>query len=430
VLGLVLRLCPVQGRAELVLDDTLSRHKGKNIALATVHADPLLRQGGRPFSSYGHVFVVVAVHVWLPGLGPTGWALPVTFRLFEGSRQGGQTDSPSDRKRASQRRRQGKRVRRRQRLTDREVAEGAVRPCSAKPDTGPLPDELRPTKLQLAAQMLLLVAKQFPHRRFVVLADHLYCGAGVLRTVLEQVTNVSFIVRGRPDAALYALPPARRHGQRGRPRVLGPRLPSPRCWAAKHPTAFELVTVSMYGKQVPVLLASFVGMAYRTLPGRLVRYVVVKDPEGIYKTDYLLCTEVSLPAAQVLTSYTHRWPLERSFQDCKQKLGIQDHQAQLPAAVRRNAPFGMLLYSLVVLWYLVHGHQLAAQHAIEPDPWYRKTARPSFAEMLGTLRRLSWAEAFSDPPSGDPTQPLSPPLCHPTKQAALADYVARVVVVT
>jgi hypothetical protein len=186
----------------------------------------------------------------------------------------------------------------------------------------------------------------------------------------------------------------------------------------------------MYGKQVPVLLASYAAMAYRTLPGRLVRYVVVRDPEGIYKTDYLLCTELSLSAAQVLTSYSHRWPLERTFQDCKQKLGIQDHQAQLPAAVRRGPPFGMLLYSLVVLWFLVHGHRLAPQHPLAPDPWYHKTARPSFAEMLGTLRRLSWAEAFPDPPCGEATQAQFPPLCHPTKLAALADYVARVVAVT
>lgn len=382
---------------ELVLDDTLAHRTGKKVALGSMHADPVLRQGGRPFSSYGHVFVVLAVHVRVPLLAPTGWALPFLFRLYQGSRVGGRADAPSDRRRAHHRRRKKTAQRQRVRKTDRKIVRGKAVPCDARPDTGPLPDGVRPTKLELAAQMLLLVARRFPETRFRVLADHLYAGNTVLETVYANVNNVSFVMCGQPDAALYQLPPPRRDGQRGRPRTRGERLPSPEAWAANHPEAFETTEVEMYGETVKVRVASLDGMAYRSLPGRLLRYVVVVDPLGIYRNMYLLSTDLNLSAAAVVAAYSRRWPLEQTFRDAKQKLGIEDAQTQLPAAVRRTAPFGLLIYSFVVLWYVTEGHREARRLRVERDPWYSKNARPSFTEMLAALRRRGWAEAFRDP---------------------------------
>lgn len=158
-------------------------------------------------------------------------------------------------------------------------------------------------------------------------------------------------------------------------------------------------------------------MAYRSLPGRLLRYVIVRDPAGIYRTDYLLCTDIKLSEATVLETYFHRWPIERAFQDCKQKLRIQSPQTQLPTSVRRSAPFGMRLYSMVVLWYVTDGHEEAARLAPRlSDPWYLREARPSFAEMLATLRRMGWMERLVEPPSGAPPE-----------QEVRAEYLARVV---
>ena len=415
LLALVISLLQMVGcEVELVLDDTLSRRTGKKIALATMHADPLRKQGGRPFMAYGHVFVVVSIHVRMPLLASTGWALPFMFRLYQGSKRGGRADSPSDSGRAFGRRRQGKKQRERRRLTDDSVVDGQLQECVPTPDVDSLPDAARPTKLQLATEMLLKVAARFPDVQFRVLADHLYNGNAVLHAVHSQTTNVHFTMRGRADAALYEMP--QQHQPRGRPRVKGERLPNPTEWANQNPDAFEPRTVTLYGKQVEVLLASFVGMAYRSLPGRLMRYVVVKDPRGIYKTDYIFDTDVDVSPVQIVEKYGRRWPLERSFQDSKQKLGVERHQTQLPASVRRCAPFSMLVYSLVVLWYLLDGHELVRSMPSYNDPWYSKTARPSFTEMLACLRRVSWSEAF-----------LDPSLEGGTRQKTLAAYLARVV---
>jgi len=400
VLDHVLAALPPGQSVTLVLDDTLSRRSGKKVALASMNADPVLRQGRRPFFSYGHVFVVLAVHVRVPLLARTGWALPFLFRLFESPSRGGTKDSAAYERRERGRRRARKPTRRRERMTDRELRDGALVPCEPKPDLDEIPREARPTKLQLAAEMVLHVARRHPQLRLLVVADHLYAGRALLHTVHSEVENVSFVVRGQPNAALFELPPARRPGQRGRPRVKGERLPSPEAWAREHREAFEDVTVEMYGHDVPLRVASMEGMPYRSLPGRIVRYVIVEDPSGIYRTDYLLSTDESLTPSEVVELYARRWTLERTFQDAKQKLRVEDPQVQRPASVRRAVPMGMLVYSLVVFWYLRHGHEEAARMQVRPDPWYPDKPRPSFSDMLAALRRLGWAAHFVDPPSG------------------------------
>lgn len=382
---------------ELDLDDTLSRRKGKKVALGTMHPDPVLRTGGKPFMSYGHVFVVLAVHVLVPQLACTGWALPFMFRLFESSKWGGQKDAPSQRKRKQQRRRRGVAKRCRQRLADREVTRGAIVACEPRGDSGPLPEAVRPTKLQLAAEMVIAVARRFPKVRFRVIADHAYNGRALVRTVCSEVTNVEFVLRGHEDAALFELPKPREASRPGRPAVKGVRLPNPEQWAAANARAFRSICVTIYGKPVTLLAASFTGMTYRTLPGRLVRYVITKDPRRIYRTAYFMSTDLTLTDEQVVTAFAHRWPLEQAFKDAKQKLGMQQPQTQMPASVRRTAPFAMLVYTLVVYWYLTEGHEAAQRLADHRAAWDRAERRPSFADMLAALRRMGWARAFVDP---------------------------------
>jgi len=404
---------------ELVLDDTLCHRSGKKVALAGMHADPALKKTtrGRLFSSYGHVFVVLAVHVKLPALASTGWALPVLFRLFEAKKQGGKKDSPSDKRRELERRRAKKKKRNRIRKTDREAVDGKLRPCPAKPDEGPFADELYRKKTELGAELILLVARKFPMLKFRVLADHLYNGKTVLHAVLSEVDNVHVVTRGRKDAALYKMPPERKPGQKGRPRVKGDRLLNPEEWSQANPSEFTTQTVEMYGRQVEVEVASYLGMAYISLPGRLLRYVIVRDPAGIYRTDYIISTNTELSIPEILSAYSRRWPLERTFQDCKQKLRIETPQIQLPMSVRRVVPFGMLVYSIVVLWYLTDGRTEAADLAPRlSDPWYEKTSRPSFTDMLAALRRVAWGKRLLDPPSTGPPGPK-----------VWADYAARVV---
>src|SRR6185312_10057245 len=153
----------------VLVDDTLARKRGKCVALASMHHDPLLSTARKPFFSFGHVWVVLAVWVPLPMGRERGFALPILFRLYLGKRRGGQADAPA---------RRGK-------------------PAS---------------KLELARELIGLAAGWAGERTVYVAADSLYAGRPLLE---ERPANVHVLSRLRLDAALWTPPPPRRPGQRG-----------------------------------------------------------------------------------------------------------------------------------------------------------------------------------------------------------------------
>jgi hypothetical protein len=64
----------------------------------------------------------------------------------------------------------------------------------------------------------------------------------------------------------------------------------------------------------------------------------------------------------------------------------------------------MYVYSLVVLWYALHGHKpaIVAQRRLSA-PWYLAKTDPSFADMLTTLRRTIIAARFLGSRPAQPT---------------------------
>ena len=56
----------------------------------------------------------------------------------------------------------------------------------------------------------------------------------------------------------------------------------------------------------------------------------------------------------------------------------------------------LIIYSLVIVWFHRTGHQSVRFPA---RPWYPKKEEPSFADMLTTLRQVSYQEQTERPPS-------------------------------
>jgi hypothetical protein len=70
-------------------------------------------------------------------------------------------------------------------------------------------------------------------------------------------------------------------------------------------------------------------------------------------------------------------------------MGLGEQANRLPKAVERTAPMAFFLYSIVVVWFDRVGHHFLRF----PDrPWYKRKQEPSFADMLTTLRRVSYEE--------------------------------------
>ena len=365
VFRLALAWIPAGQPLYVLVDDTLARKTGKGIALATMHHDPLLSTARKPFCSFGHVWVVLALWVPLPMGGSRGFALPLLFRLYVGARRGGTRDAPG----------------RPRRGTRQQAAEKAH---AAHP---------RPTKLALARELLALVAGWADGRAIYAVVDSAYAA----RPLLEgRPANVEVPSRLRPNAALRARPGRRRPGQRGRPRKRGHRLPTPKAMAATR-RRWSPLPLTLYGRPVAPLVFGCTALWYGALRDRPVRIVVVRDPSGRRRDEAFFCTDLAVDYACILTGYARRWTIEVAFHDQKQFLGFEDPQQQASQAVQRTAPLAGLVYDLVLLWYAERVRQGVAP-AWAVRPWYRSKTTPSFLDMLTAVRQESRHRDLSPPP--------------------------------
>lgn len=346
-------------------DDTLARKQGKGISLATMHHDPLLSTAKKPFFSFGHVWVVLALWVPLPLGDARGFALPLLFRLYVGAKRGGQRDAPS-------RPRPGVRQR------------AAAAAHAAHP---------RPTKPALLRELIALLARWASGRRLYVVVDSAYAN----RTLLEdRPANVHVLSRLRGDAALWARPPRRRPGQKGRPRRRGARLPSLQALAARR-RRWEVLSLTLYGRRVRPQVFTLTALWYGALRDQPLRIVVVRDPTGKRRDEAFFSTDLTLEAADLLESYAHRWTLEVAFHDQKQFLGFADPQQQTSRAVLRTAPLAGVVYALVLLWAAGQAQQGTAVGWVS-RPWYRAKTAPSFLDLLTAVRQAAGPPAISSSP--------------------------------
>jgi hypothetical protein len=348
LVGLLDALVPKDQPLVVAIDDTLGRHTGKKIAAASMHRDPLLSTRTRTLFHWGHVWVVLGITV--RAFDKT-WCLPVLFRLYRSHKR-----------------------------------------CQA--DGHP---HVRCT--EFAAQLVALLAATLPQRRLIVLGDAAYANSSLIK---GRPRNVTFIGRSRLDAALYAPAPPRRPGQMGRPRVRGPRLPSPKAQAATADARWSLIEVNVYGRLATVKVLVLDALWYVVAGSERMRLIVVRGFPGHDRDDALVCTDPSMSPAQIVEGYCKRWSLEVTFHETKGKLGFEEPQNRTERAVERTAPFALLLYSLVVLWYVQSGHKLRAARPAAM-PWYSSKVAPAFSDMLATLRRASWAARLFDPHGNDST---------------------------
>ena len=315
----------------VAIDDTLARKRGLKMFGTGMHHDPLLSSRGKKIMNWGHSWVVLGVIVELPFRPGHYFCLPILFRLY-------------------------------------------LNKQSAKKQR-----RMHRTRPELAVEMLDVLCKHRQNRRFHAIADSAYGGASVLAHLPANCDLTSRLVK---DARLYEAPPARKPGQRGRSRVRGAKLPTPRQMLAKR---CRRATLEVYGRSETARLADVCARVF-AVPDRPLRVVAVEALKGGRGQEVFYSTCHEATAEQVIRWYASRWSMEVTNHDSKQSLGFQEPQAWSRRAVERTAPMAMLLYSLVVLWFAREGHR---RYQPLDCPWYVSKTDPSFADMLATLRRES-----------------------------------------
>src|ERR671910_541313 len=325
------------------IDETLERRYGKRISARGVYRDPVRCTRETFVKSSGLRRVCVMPLVPIPWASRV-WALPFLSVL-----------APSERYAA-------KRGRRHKKITE------------------------------WAWQLLLLVRRWYPQHEIVAVADRAYASLKLLDRCRSLSNPVTFITRLRLDAALYEPAPVRRPGQRGRPRLKGERLPNLSEVAENPTTVWKPTTIAnWYGSgERMVEVASATAVWYSTgLFAVPLRWVLVRDPQGQFKTQALLCTDLEADPEKILSWFVMRWQMEVTFQEVRRHLGFETQRQWSELAIRRTTPALLGLFSLVTLF--AHGRITQAAGAFRRVAWYHKT-HPTFADALALVRKELWAQ--------------------------------------
>jgi hypothetical protein len=247
------------------------------------------------------------------------------------------------------------------------------------------------TRQVLAARMVCQMADALPGMEIRVAADGAYATRAMVTNLPEHVSLVS---RLRRDAALYALPPARRPGQRGRPRLKGKRLPSPRHLAARRKKGWTTVTLLKQGRTVQRQILGITCLWYHVCRSVPIRLVIVRDPAGRQKDDFFFCTHAAVPDKEIVQRYLDRWGVEECIMEAKQQMGFESTRGWCSRTVNRQAPLAMVLVTLVKAWY---ARCAADEPSLLPEstPWNPCKSHPSFLDMLAALRRVLWQDRIS-----------------------------------
>lgn len=333
------------------VDDTLCRKRGLTLYGAGMHHDPLISSKAKPLVSWGHDWVVLCLLIVHPFWARRKvFALPIAFRLYR-NRQG---------------------------VTKGKKGKG--KSSKAKADAN------HRTRPQLAVELLSLVAAWFPQDDILVTGDSAYGGKSVLS---HLPANAHLISHVHTKGALYAPPPPRTEKSKGAPRKKGARLPGMAQWAADPAQPWTDLSFDQFGLHAVLQVKTQQALYYKAGGQRLLNIVLVHDLQGQRPDQMFYCTKLDWDARQILSTYACRWAIECTFESCKQFLGLEDPANRLPKAVQRTAPMALVLYTLIVLWF----HRSGSKFLRFPHrPWYQRKKEPSFADLLATLRRVSYED--------------------------------------
>lgn len=339
---LVLTFAP-SGPIVLGIDETIERRRGAKIAAAGIYRDPVRSSHSHFVKVNGLRWVCLMLLAPIPWAGRV-WALPFLSAL-----------APSERYAHLHGRRH------------------------------------KPVTLW-ARQLIRLAHRWLPNRSLVVVGDRSYAALDLL-AALRPVATV--ITRLRLDARLVAPPPPRAPRQNGRPRIVGPRLPTLDQVRANPATVWTAATLARwYGDRDRRLeYVSGDALWYHTgftpVP---IRWVLIRDPLGKFAPQALLCTNQEADPVQVLLWFARRWQMEVTFHEVRAHLGVETQRQWSAQAMARTTPALMGLFSLVTLVaHEPYRHETTPPALMQVTAWYTKTT-PTFTDALALVRRHLWTQ--------------------------------------
>ena len=327
-----------KGVIELAGDDTVAEHPGPKVYGKGCHRDPVRSTHSFTAFRWGHKWVVLALLVRLP-FATRRWALPLLMALYQ----------PEEENRRQERRHK--------------------------------------TPPELLRQMLLVLMRWFPDRRFVCTADGNYATHDLAELATQYSRQLTFISKFYPDANLVAPPP--NYSGKGRPRVKGKKLPAPAEMVASIMKGQRLDVAWYGGGRRRVEVVTGTGAWYKSgRPLVPVRWIFVRDLTGTHRDEYFFTTESTMSPRMVIETYTGRWNIETTFQEVRSYLRLETTRGWSRNTVLRVAPCLFGLYTVVGYLYAELPSQYARVRVVD---WPGKRD-VTFSDAITAVRRWLWQE--------------------------------------
>jgi hypothetical protein len=191
---------------------------------------------------------------------------------------------------------------------------------------------------------------------------------------------------------------ARAWAEIGRPRLKGERLPNLSVVAEDPSTLWapRAMVDNWYGSGERIVeVASATALWYSTglLPAVPIRWVVVRDPQGEFATQALLCTDLGArPEKKIVGWFVLRWQMETTFQEARRHLGVE---TQRQWSLKLAIPEGPHLRCWVSSHSLPCSLSSEWCEARRPSGERHGTSKPhpTFSDALALVRKELWAQA-------------------------------------
>lgn len=342
---LIVGLLPNDAKIEINIDSHLNRRKGPKIKGLGYHRDAVASSKHQKVLTTGHNWLVAAVCIRMFG-SKYKWSLPFLSYLLT-----------------------------------------PIKPLSSSRNESDLKGKVRHKKMtKITCQFILQIRRWIgPKRQIVIVADSAFCCREICRTAKKA--NVIFCSQLRLDASLYDFPPKQK-SQRGRPRVVGRRLPNLETFLNDKKQKWYRLLAPWYSDQTKPLdvLTGTCLWYHNTVGGVPIRWILIKDPKGEEKPIAILITDLNICVKEAIALYVGRWPIETTFQEINEHLGLESIHTWSDTSINRTAPTIIASYSLICLIV-----EKSVKSGLEITPqttsWYEKEM-VTFSDVMVYIKLL------------------------------------------
>jgi len=374
--GLIVLLLPAEGAVVIGADDTIERRRGRKINGIGYYRDPVASSRKVVVKCFGLKWLSLMMMVRLPWTSRV-WALPFLTVLCRAEQEG--------QKRKVWRTHRKRKLNRKRRGQAKAKAKQRAAALKALPKSTPRQHK---TSVDILMILVNLLHRWLPERLIVLTTDGGYA-AVKLALRCAGIPNLELVTRLRWDAALYHPPAPQPEGKPGPKPLKGARQRSLKEWAARGDTPWEEGEVAWYGgerKRMKFFSRTALWQTEGEAPVAI-RYLITRDPEGKLRDEVFASTKLDATPEQIIEWFVMRWPVEVTFEEAREHLGMETQRQRNDLAIARTTPCLLGLFSLVVLLTL----RLVPDGKVPvlTTAWYEK-AEATFSDCLFLVRKHLW----------------------------------------